>query len=55
MEFGISKEKIHIIPMGIEVEEIKKEKNNSEQLQILFVGRISRVRRVELLIKAASK
>ena len=55
LEFGISKEKIHIIPMGIEVEEIKKEKNNSEQLQILFVGRIARVRRVELLIKAASK
>ena len=55
LEFGISKEKIHIIPMGIEVEEIKKEQNNSDQLQILFVGRIARVRRIELLLQAVSQ
>ena len=36
LEFGIAKEKIHIIPMGIEVEEIKKEQNTSKQLKILF-------------------
>ena len=41
--------------MGIEVEEIKKEQNTSKQLKILFVGRIARVRRVELLLQAASQ
>ena len=41
--------------MGIEVEEIKKEENTSKQLKILFVGRIARVRRVELLLQAASQ
>ena len=55
MEFGISKEKIHIIPMGVEVEEVKKEQNTSEKLQILFVGRIARVRRIELLLQAVSQ
>jgi len=55
LEFGIKKEKIHIIPMGIDVEEIKKKNNNSEKLQILFVGRIARVRRVELLLQAVSQ
>ena len=46
LEFGIAKEKLHIIPMGIKVEEIKIEPNISEKLQILFVGRIARVRRI---------
>jgi len=55
IEFGITKEKIHIIPMGVEVEDIKKEQDNSEKLQILFVGRIARVRRVEILINAVSR
>jgi glycosyltransferase involved in cell wall biosynthesis len=55
LEFGIAKEKIHIIPMGIDVEIIKKDQNASEQLQILFVGRIARVRRIELLLKAVSQ
>ena len=41
--------------MGIDVEEIKKEQNTSKQLKILFVGRIARVRRVELLLQAASQ
>jgi glycosyltransferase involved in cell wall biosynthesis len=55
IEFGIAKEKIHIIPMGIEVEEIEKNQNATEQLQILFVGRIARVRRIELLLQAVSQ
>lgn len=41
--------------MGIDVEEIKKEQNSSEKLKILFVGRIARVRRVELLIQAVNQ
>ena len=55
MEFGIAKEKLHIIPMGIKVEEIKIEPNISENLQILFVGRIARVRRIELLLQAVNQ
>jgi glycosyltransferase involved in cell wall biosynthesis len=55
IEFGIAKEKIHIIPMGIEVERIEKDQSASEQLQILFVGRIARVRRIELLLQAISQ
>lgn len=55
LEFGIAKQKIHIIPMGVDIEEIKKDQNPSEQLQILFAGRIARVRRVELLLQAASR
>jgi D-inositol-3-phosphate glycosyltransferase len=41
--------------MGIEVEKIEKDQSASEQLQILFVGRIARVRRIELLLQAASQ
>ena len=55
LEFGIAKDKIHIIPMGIEVERIKKDQSVSEQMQILFVGRIARVRRIELLLQAVSQ
>ncbi len=55
LEFGIAKEKIHVIPMGIDIEEIKQERFLSNQLQLLFVGRIARVRRVELLLQAVSK
>ncbi len=53
LEFGISKDKIHVIPMGIEVDDTKKVANDT--LQLLFVGRIARVRRIELLIQAAEK
>ena len=55
LEFGIEKEKIHIIPMGIEVGIIEKDQSETEQLQILFVGRIARVRRIELLLKAVNQ
>ncbi|MDE1045692.1 MAG: glycosyltransferase, partial [Nitrospinaceae bacterium] len=39
--------------MGIEVDHTKKVANDI--LQLLFVGRIARVRRIELLIQAAEK
>jgi glycosyltransferase involved in cell wall biosynthesis len=55
VEFGIDKDKIHIIPMGIEVEKIEKDQSSSDQLKILFVGRIARVRRIELLLQAISR
>ena len=55
LEFGVEKEKIKIIPMGIDVEEFEKKPSVSEELQILFVGRIARVRRIELLLQAVSR
>ena len=58
VEFGIPKRKLHIIPMGIDVEDIWEFKNfseGSEELKILFVGRLARVRRIELILQAVSK
>ena len=53
LEFGIPKDKVHVIPMGIKVEDIKKVINTT--MQLLFVGRIARVRRIELLLQAVEK
>jgi UDP-glucose:(heptosyl)LPS alpha-1,3-glucosyltransferase len=53
LEFGISKDKIHVIPMGIKVDDTEKITNDT--LQLLFVGRIARVRRIELLLQAVEK
>lgn len=56
VEFGIDRAKIHIIPMGIDVEEISsKNADDDSPLEILFVGRLARVRRVELLLQAVSR
>jgi glycosyltransferase involved in cell wall biosynthesis len=55
LEFGIEKKRTHIIPMGIDVEEFEKKPSVSEELKILFVGRIARVRRIELLLQAVSR
>ena len=41
--------------MGIDVEETEKKQSASEKLQILFVGRIARVRRIELLLQAVNQ
>lgn len=56
IEFGINLNKIHVIPMGIDVPHVFKEikKTEGSPLRLLFVGRLARVRRVELLIKALS-
>jgi D-inositol-3-phosphate glycosyltransferase len=55
LEFGIDKRKIHIIPMGIDaIEEVDRAGAN-EELRLLFVGRIARVRRVELILQAVQK
>ena len=53
IEFGISEEKLRLIPAGIDVEKYEvagsKEKDS---VTLLFVGRIARNRRVENLIRA---
>ncbi len=57
IEFGIQKNKLHIIPMGIDVDEYPNNKanQNGDTINILFVGRIARVRRIEILLQAAAK
>ena len=55
MAFGIPKNKIHVIPMGIQVDNTPKKVSAQETLQLLFVGRIARVRCLELLLQAVEK
>jgi len=57
VEFGIQKNKLHIIPMGIDVDEYSNSKvsQSGNTINILFVGRIARVRRIEILLQAAAK
>ena len=57
IEFGISKKRLHIIPMGIDVDDYlkKPDKINNEVINILFVGRIARVRRLEILLQSVAK
>ena len=55
--FGIKKDKLHVIPMGIDVDEYinKPVRQNEYSINILFVGRIARVRRIEILLQAVAK
>ena len=57
VEFGINKDKLHVIPMGIDVDEYmnKPVRQNEDTINILFVGRIARVRRIEILLQAVAK
>ncbi|MGY8765327.1 MAG: glycosyltransferase, partial [Nitrospinaceae bacterium] len=57
IEFGIPKNKTHVIPMGIDVDTYSDNSTNKDTdiLNILFVGRVARVRRLEILLQAAAK
>ena len=58
IEFGIPRRKLHIIPMGIDVENLGERiipAQESSELKILFVGRLARVRRIELILQAVSQ
>ena len=57
IDFGISKNKLHIIPMGIDVGMYtgNSSKMANEAINILFVGRIARVRRIEIILQAVAK
>ena len=53
LKFGIDKEKIYIIPMGIDITDYESHRHKlSETLNLLFVGRISRDRHLEPIIRA---
>lgn len=53
IEYGIKKDRLHLIPVGIDIDEYSPLKKDGDVLKILFVGRISRNRNVEPIIKAA--
>ena len=57
LEFGIHKNKLHIIPDGIEHPgpEVDRSSRQGAPLHLLFAGPMTRLRRVELLLKAARK
>ena len=57
LEFGIHKKKLHIIPDGIEGfgPEIDRSSRQGTPLNLLFAGPMTRLRRVELLLRAARK
>jgi len=52
--FGVADNKIKLIPAGINIEfpKTSTKKGSNSTIKLLFIGRISRNRRVELLIKA---
>ena len=50
--FGISPKKLHVIPMGVEIPVSQMRREENVPLKILFVGRVARVRRVELILQA---
>ena len=57
LEFGIDKNRLHVIPDGIEISdsEIKQPAREGAPLHLLFAGPMTRTRRVELLLQAARK
>jgi UDP-glucose:(heptosyl)LPS alpha-1,3-glucosyltransferase len=56
IEFGITKNKLYVIPMGIDVNEyVDSPVSREGTINILFVGRIARVRRIEILLQAVAK
>jgi len=53
LEFGVHKKKVHVIPAGIDVSDYDSHRAESnETLDLLFVGRAARNRRLEPIIQA---
>jgi len=53
LEFGVHKKKVHLIPAGIDTTDYEPHRVESNKiLNLLFVGRIARNRRLEPIIKA---
>lgn len=52
-KFGVKEDKIEIIPMGANIKDYEYKREKSDALRLVFVGRISRDRNLELLLKTA--
>lgn len=57
LEFGVHKDKLHVIPNGIEVpsQTANRSSRAGSPLHLLFAGPLTRQRRLELLLRAARK
>lgn len=57
LEFGIHKDRLHLIPEGIELPQPAPDRSSRQggPLHLLFAGPLTRMRRVELLLRAARK
>jgi len=57
LDFGIPKDKLHIIPDGLDVSgaAVDRSSRSGSPLNLLFAGPLTRLRRVELLLRAARK
>ncbi len=57
LEFGIRKDRLHLIPDGIEVPALspQPEEPQGAPLHLLFAGPLTRIRRQDLLLRAARK
>jgi glycosyltransferase involved in cell wall biosynthesis len=53
LKYGVKKNRLHLIPVGINVTEYAPFPKNSNTLRVLFVGRITRNRNIEPIIRAA--
>jgi len=54
LDYGVQKERLHLIPSGIDVSDYSPIKRRKAKIEVLFVGRISRNRNLEPIIKAAA-
>jgi len=54
LEFGVKKERLKIIPVGINIKDYDPAKKDSSVVNLLFVGRISRDRNLEPIIRTMS-
>lgn len=50
--FGIDKKKLHIIPFGIDIAKYKPMKKNRKTLNLLWAGRITKDRNIDVILKA---
>lgn len=57
IEFGVSAEKVHVIPYGCDAFDLahRPPPGSQEKLRVLFVGRIAPDRRVEMIIQAVGQ
>jgi glycosyltransferase involved in cell wall biosynthesis len=53
IDYGVKKDRIHLIPVGVNIDEYSQLEKETGFFKVLFVGRISRNRNVEPIIKAA--
>jgi glycosyltransferase involved in cell wall biosynthesis len=53
-DYGINKDRIHLVPVGVNIDEYSPLEKETRSFKVLFVGRISRNRNVEPIIKAAA-